>query len=232
MDATNTPPPSGAITPPLADPAPAVPPASPPAPAADTPAAPPSATRPDWLPGDLWDDAAGKPKVDLGDLAALKAQQAERAAQIPADPAGYKADLPEGVGFKVDANDPLLGEARAWAHKEGLTQAQFSGILTLRAKMAQAEAAAGQAAIQAEIGKLGDKAAARIDTVTGFLKGRLPAGQFDAIRAATTTAAGVEALESLMALVSGPKLPGSLGGAPPSDAVSEVDYYKSLFSKP
>jgi hypothetical protein len=225
MDANNTPPPSGANTPPLADPAPA----GSPTPAA--PVAPVASARPEWLPGDLWDDAAGKPKVDLGELTALKAQQAERAAQIPTDAAGYKVDLPEGAGFTVDATDPLLSEAQAWAHKEGLTQAQFTGMLALRAKMAQAEAAsraaadaAEQAAIQAEVAKLGDKAPARIDTVTGFLKGKLPAAQFEAIRAATQSAAGVEALENLMALVSGPKLPGAIAPSHATKDAAEILY--------
>ncbi|MCG5241392.1 hypothetical protein ACIU1J_27630 [Azospirillum doebereinerae] len=210
MAEINTPPPSDASIPPSAEPSAVSPPVTPnPAPA--PPAAAPA--RPDWLPEDQWDAAAGKPKFDVADLVKAKTTLDERAGQVPADAAGYKVELPEGVSYKVNEADPLLGEFRAWAHKEGLTQAQFTGVLGLRAKMEADMVEAGKEAAKAELGKLGDKAPVRIDTVTQFLSAKLPAAQFEAIRGAVQTAAGVEAIETIMQMVGGPQLPGT---APPA----------------
>lgn len=187
----------------------------------------PAPIRPDWLPEDQWDATSGKPKVDVAE--ALKAHQtaAERAGQVPAEASGYKVVLPEGSALKIDEADPLLAATREWAKAEGLTQKQFEGLLGLRAKMDADFTAAVQAAAQAEVKKLGDKAPERISTVTQFLSSKLPAAQFEAIKGAVQTAAGVEAVETLMTLASGQKLPG--GSQPASEAVSEVDYFKSLF---
>lgn len=187
-----------------------------------------ASTRPDWMPEDQWDATTGKPKVDVAELVKMKAAQDERAGQVPADAAGYKVELPEGSTYQVKEGDPLLGAFREFAHKEGLTQAQFSGVLALRAKMDADALAAGEAAATAELGKLGDKAPERISTVTQFLSSKLPAAQFEAIKGAVGTAAGVEAVETLMTLAGGQKLPGS--GSAASEAVSEEAYFKTLFN--
>ncbi|CAO3426686.1 capsid assembly protein [Azospirillum argentinense] len=194
-----------------------------------------ASVRPDWLPEDQWDATSGKPKADIA--AALKSHQqaAERAGQVPADAAAYKVELPadltlpEGVKFEVAENDPLLSAARTWAHQAGLTQDQFSGLMGLRAQMDAAAQEAAATAMQAEVQALGDKAAGRIDGATTFLRSKLPADQFDALKGAITTAKGVEAVETLMKLASGPQLPGS-GGGPASESVSTEDYYKNLFN--
>lgn len=183
--------------------------------------------RPDWLPEDQWDATTGKPKLDIA--AAIKAKTAldERAGQVPADAAGYKIELPEGSTYQVDEADPLLAAAREWAAKEGLTQGQFNGVLALRARMEADANAAWEVAAAAELGKLGDNGPARIDTVTQFLSAKLPKAQFEAVHGVIQSAAGVEAIETIMTLAGGPHLPGGAGGG--SDAVSELDYFKNLF---
>lgn len=223
MAESNIPPPSDAITPPSAEPPAVSPPITPP----PDPASPPAsaaATRPDWLPEDQWDATAGKPKFDVADLVKAKATLDERAGQVPTDAAGYKVEMPDGSAYKVDEADPLLAEARAWAHKEGLTQAQFNGVLGLRAKMEADALAAGEAAAKAELGKLGDKAPERITTVTQFLETKLPKSQFDAIRSAVQTAAGVEAIETIMQLAGGPKLPGPNAAPGKAKDAAEILY--------
>lgn len=191
--------------------------------------------RPDWLPEEQWDATAGKPKFDVAAAVQAHQQATERAGQIPADAAAYKVELPadlklpEGMKFEVAEGDPLLSAARTWAHQAGLTQAQFSGLMGLRAQMDAAAQEAAAAAMQAEVQALGDKATDRIDGATTFLRSKLPADQFDALKGAITSAKGVEAVETLMKLASGPQLPGS-GGGPASEAVSTEDYYKNLFN--
>ena len=216
-------------------------PAPTPAPNADpapapTPTPAPAPARPDWLPEDQWDATAGKPKFDVAAAVQAHQQATERAGQVPADATAYKAELPadltlpEGLDFQVKEGDPLLTEFRTFAHANGLTQAQFSGILGLRARMDAMAHEAAAAAMQAEVQALGDKATDRIDGATTFLRSKLPADQFDALKGAITSAKGVEAVETLMKLASGPQLPGSGGGGPASEAVSTEDYYKKLFN--
>lgn len=190
------------------------------APAADAGAVAASATqaaappRPDWLPEDQWDATAGKPKFDVSAVLQSHQQAAERAAQVPADPSAYKAELPadlklpEGVKFEPAADDPLLIEARTWAKENGLSQAQFSQLLGLWAKMEVAAHEAATNAAKAEKAALGAKADERIGTVTTFLK-TLPADQFEALKGVVTSAKAVEAIENLMTRVSGQVLPGS-----------------------
>lgn len=153
MDDISTSPPSGATIPPSA-PTPPIPPA---ADAPSSPTAPPS--RPDWLPEGLWDATAGKPSADLSDLAQRVADADARTAALPKDAAGYQPALPDGFqapeGWSVAAADPALADARAFAHKAGLTQAQFSGVLALKATLDARAAQAQEAALQAEVGKLG-----------------------------------------------------------------------------
>src|SRR5882672_7210747 len=54
-----------------------------------------------------------------------------RQATLPASPEAYEAKLPEnfempaGVEFKPDPSDPLLADARRFAHAKGMSQADF-----------------------------------------------------------------------------------------------------------
>ena len=213
---------------PSPEPAPTPAPAPEPTPTPTPEPTPPPAApvRPDWLPETAWDATAGKPTVDVAELLTLKQQHDERAGQVPKDAAEYQVTLPEGftlpdgVKFEVAADDPLLAEARAVAHEMGLTQAQFSKIMGLRAKMDVMAHETWNATLTAEKAKLGEKAVERIDTATAFLQAKLPAAQFAALKGAVTTADGVAAVETLMTLVGGPKLPtnGDPSAGKPSDA--------------
>lgn len=184
--------------------------------------------RPDFVPENLWDAAAGKPTVDLADLATLKTQHDERAAQVPTDAAGYKVELPEGAKITIAEDDPLLADARAFAKEAGFTQAQFAGMLALRVKMEAAAEAAGEAQAKAEFAALGSKAQDRITGAATFLKAALPADQFEALKGVVTSAKAVEAVETLMSKITGPVIPGS-GAHGGAEAMSEIDYFKTMF---
>ncbi len=229
MAETNTPPSSDANIPPAVDPGAVPPPPAPapsPAPTPDpaptpAPAPAPVATRPDYIPEAQWDAETGKPKVDIAALL-------QRAGEVPAEAAGYVVDLPADSPVKIDPADPLLAAARDVAKEHGFTQAQFAAMVGLRVKMEAGAIEASNAAAQAELGKLGDKAPERISTVTQFLEAKLPKAQFDAIRGAVTSAAGVEAVESLMQLAGGTKLPSQPAGSTNSAADTLAAMYPSM----
>jgi hypothetical protein len=201
-------------------------PQSTPAPAAGAEGAAPStdalpvtqAARPDFIPEKFWDAEKGAPKVNWQALEAREAAEAERAALIPETPDGYQPVLPEGfalpdgVELMIDVNDPAFKAAQAFAKERGLTQPEFSTLLTLEAQRVTAEKARLGSAIEAEKAKLGEQRGARIKAVDDFLLGRLPEKQAKALQNLMVTAEAVEAFETLMGAVKSDGVGGFGGG--------------------
>lgn len=211
----------------------AVVPASPPAAAA-------AAERPAWAPETAWDQSAGRLDMEklgehVGALSSFKAEQEAKFASRPETADAYKLELPpdwkapDGVEFRLNESDPLLARARTLAHAAGMSQDEFSALVGEYAADQVKAYEAQAAAFSAEMQKLGEKAQARIDGAAQFLKSKLSAAQFEAIQGAVQTAAGVEAVEALMKIASGPSLP--TDGAPPrSQAVTEIEYFTEMFA--
>lgn len=183
-------------------------PASAPAPAAAEPAAAP--VRPEGLPDDLWEDGKG---VKVGDLwSKARDTEAERDAlkaavgEKPADANGYDFALPDDFkapeGFKVelDPKDPSLVAAREAAFAAGMTAPAWKAALGV---FANQQVAAQRAAVEtyvAEKTKLGDNAGARMTAVEQWLGANLPTDEAQALARMTSTAAGVKAVERIMAM--------------------------------
>jgi len=94
---------------------------------------------------------------------------------IPADPKDYKPELPEsfeapeGFEFEIADDDPLLIEARELAKEAGLTQAEFSKLVSLRARIELQQDEMIAKGVEEEKKKLGSNAQARIDQVYKFM---------------------------------------------------------------
>lgn len=185
---------------------------APAAPASDTPAPAAPAARPDWAPDKFWDSAKNELRVQ--DLAtsyrdlegklrtrnddvrkAIETEfHAERRRGLPEKPDGYKLDLPDGSRLKADEKDPFVSQVRAFAHEAGINQEGFTKLL--------ASHIAGMAAVipdsDAEMAKLGDKAADRVSAVDLWIKANVPAKHHAAYEEFAVTAAGVELLEHFM----------------------------------
>jgi hypothetical protein len=119
-------------------------------------------------------------ELDATDISRLMEQHATetlRKTQVPADPSKYDAKLPEtlklpeGVEFKIDVTDPALQDLRAWAHKRGLTQSEFSDVLGIYAAREARQHSMIQAAARAQVELMGVNGAQRIDAVSTFLRG-------------------------------------------------------------
>lgn len=149
--------------------------------------APAAAARPEGVPDSYWDTTANALKVDptvlardlkeRDDLKAFKATEDSRRLTLPQNADGYKIELPadfkppEGVTFQFKADDPLLVQAKALAHQSGMSQDNFSKMLSVYAAAQVQDQATISAAKQAEITKLGVNGPARVDAVTAWLKG-------------------------------------------------------------
>jgi hypothetical protein len=114
---------------------------------------------------------------------AHKAETDLRKAQVPATPGEYKLDLPkdlklpEGASFQIASpNDPVRGPAiqaaQDWAHKNSLSQGQFSELLGLYAASQSREQTMISNAARAEREKLGVTGTTRVDAISMFLRGR------------------------------------------------------------
>mgnify|MGYP003651914939 CR=1 FL=1 len=203
--------------------------------AAPAPVVTADVARPETLPENYWDAEAKAPKYDalVGDLSAaqIKAQQYdERMATVPAAAADYKLVLPEGfqspkeVGeFVIPEGSTLARLAPEIAHKHGLPQAAISDLLGALAQDQIDAHAAEQAAIAEDLKALGERGPARIAAATAFMKSKLSPEEFAGLASAVTSAAGLMALEKIIASTGGlAAVPG--GGAATGGAVDTTGW--------
>ena len=141
------------------------------------------ASRPEWLPENLWDVEKAAPKLDIAARLkeadelkaatdAAKAVDETRHAGLPKSADEYKPALPKGLpeDIKIDVNDPRFKAAQKFAHEAGMSQDQFSALLGIEAQRALAADKMIKQAIAERDAALGPNAAARIDAITAFQK--------------------------------------------------------------
>lgn len=195
-----------------------------------------------FIPSDYHTD--GKPDVGkftahYQDLVARDAQAAERMGQVPeaydfAIPEGLTfegLDLPEGFKVELAKDDPALSplyeELGGILKEVGAPAGSASKFASLIARYEAIKASQSYAAGKAEMQALGTPAQqeARLGAVQRVLETRLPADQAKAIMAATMTAAGVKALESLLR-PAGHAAPPSAPARPDMEAMTPLERLK------
>lgn len=179
----------------------------------DAPAAPDLS----WLPeGFRGED--GAPKLDdfrahYEDIVSRDAQRQEALADVPEGPDGYEfalgevdyGDLELPEDFKVDlaaddpAFQPMFQELGGILHKYQLPKGAASELTGLLAKYEATRFSQGLEAARQEAEALGANAEVRVSAVKRSLEAQLPGDLAKGLMAATTTAAGVKALEKLLA---------------------------------
>lgn len=176
--------------------------------AAPTAAASSAPQRPAFVPEAHWDPTAGKIKDEaalaehINKLIASDAAETSRKLSLP-KPEDYKAELPanfqkpDGIDFTIKADDPLLAQARTWAHQRGLNQEAFSELLGMHAAAQINQEQVIKSAREAEIQKLGAAAPARVDAVSAFLKATI-GDQAKPLLDSIWTADAVKSWETLM----------------------------------
>lgn len=178
--------------------------------------------RPDWVPEAHWDadgkaiklDTFGQHYTEVANF--HKTETEKRAALAARKPEDIKFEVklpdtvkvPEGMSVKIDEKDPRIPIIRDMAIKRGWDQETVNELVALDAQMKIEGHAAEAARVTAEKAKLGEKATDRINAVTNWAKGlrdkaELTADEFEEIRMTATNAAGVSALEKLIAKSNG-----------------------------
>lgn len=169
------------------------------------------AVRPEGLDDKFWDDASG---LKVGDLVShlrdLETKAAERTANVPGEGEAYDLALPdgfekpEGIEIEFKTDDPLWTDFQDIARAEGVSKDAFGKFVGAFAKYQIAAQQADIDAYVAEKTALGANADARIKAAETYLKANLPTAQAEALGGALISKAGVEALETLIKLKSGP----------------------------
>jgi len=167
------------------------------------------AERPSDLPESLW--LADKRTIDYGKLNEIVTRDAAdqvRRNSLPGKaedltytlPKDFKA--PEGVEFKFNEQDQNLQGARALMHDiihgKVTGQEAFSKMLGLYAGVRVNETQAIKTARDAELGKLGPTATARMSAINTFLEGTLGAADAKPLQDAIWTAAAAQSWEKLI----------------------------------
>jgi len=169
--------------------------------------------RPAWVPESAWDAKTGVNLEAFGkhyrESIVPKLQEAAaehaRRASLPQKADDYKVVTtetfrpPEGVDFKLDEADPLWPQAREWAHKHGLNQAAFAEAVDLVAARSTRDAHIFVAARNAEVGKLGANANARIDAAASWWEASTGDAVFGAIIRRAPVANIIAGLEKVIA---------------------------------
>ncbi|MFV1593281.1 hypothetical protein VWZ88_12535 [Phaeobacter sp. JH20_36] len=187
-------------------------------PAGDPPAGAPSSAQPDFsfIPEQFRGD--GGPDFEgfgahYEEMASAQAIHQEALADVPEDATGYEfavpdeidfgeLELPDDFKFELKTDDPDLApvfeELGGMMHKHNLPKSAAGDLLSVLAKYQATEFSKIYSASISEHKSLGPSADARISNISRAIDSKLPADQASALKAATTTAAGVKALETLL----------------------------------
>lgn len=158
-------------------------------------------------------------------------------ARVPEDASGYELkfpddfEAPDGVEeFTIDPDDPVLADTRAFAKEIGLTQGQFSKMLTFEARRLAAEGQMIADRVAEEAKKLGEGGRERVDNVQAWLKARLGDDLAEALGNQMYLAKQIQAFEKLMSLFRTGGVPGDTGVGR-DNGPDEVDYSKMSFEE-
>lgn len=189
--------------------------------------APPAASvavRPDGLDDKFWDDASG---LKVGDLVShlrdLETKAAERTAGVPGEGEAYDLSLPDGFekpdGIEIEfkADDPLWAKFQEIGKSGGVDKTTFGQFVGAFAEYQIAQHQADIDTFVAEKTALGANADTRIKAAETYLKANLTTKQAEALGGALISKDGVEALEALIRLKSGPRAVENAGATSASE---------------
>jgi hypothetical protein len=118
-------------------------------------------------------------EAELSEFLTNKAARESGKLQAPADPSGYKLELPkdfkppQGVEVAFNEADPALAQLRGWAHAHQIPQSAFSDLLGIYGGKVAGELALGKMAHDAEVAKLGAAGPGRVDALATWFRGQL-----------------------------------------------------------
>ncbi len=152
---------------------------------------------PEWFKGDKFKSVAAQAE-------AYKGLESKLGGFTGAPEDGYELSFPEGVEGEWIEGDPLMEGFQTWAKDNNLSQDKFTDLLHLYVGNESQVAGTDR---ESELAAIGDNAQARLQNISDYAKANLSEEDYQGILAATTTAAGVKAIEALIAKTRGVGIP-------------------------
>lgn len=122
-------------------------------------------------------------------------------------PEEYEVSMPEGIEGEFVEGDPLMAEFQEWAKDNQVNQKAFTDLVHMFVRNEQGAYQKEQQDIEAELSALGDNAKQRIQNMNDFAKANLSEEHYQGLLQATTSASAVEAVEALIEMTRGYKIP-------------------------
>lgn len=102
---------------------------------------------------------------------------------------------PEGVEFTLNQSDPQVANLKAWALKNGVPQAELSGLVDIYGGLVASQQQTYKAAKDAEIAKLGTAGPSVVDSISTWLDAK----GYGAFKPMMVTADIIRGFQKLMA---------------------------------
>lgn len=116
----------------------------------------------------------------------------------------YELSFPEGIEGEWIEGDPLMDGFQTWARDNDLSQDKFTDLLHLYVNNESQMMGSDR---ETELAAIGENAESRLQNISDYARANLSEEEYQGILAATTTAAGVKAVEALIAQTRGLKVP-------------------------
>lgn len=196
------------------------------------------AVRPEQLPDEFWDDAAGAVKVSdlLKAHLDLKAEVDAARTDVPESADGYElavseaVKLPEGYKIDIEKDSPFARQVLAAAHKHKLPRAAVQDLVDAEARRQIAEQEVSVADFVEGKKSLGENADARIQAAMNWVSANLSSKSAQVLMANVGPAA-VPALEEIIAMRSGPSVPGGLSTPAKADRKFGDGWFSNMPAK-
>ena len=140
----------------------------------------------------------------VADQAAAYPELASKFGGFTGAPDDYELSMPDGIEGEWAENDPMMGNFREWAKDNNLNQEGFTKLLHMYVQNDFENQSQDRGS---ELTVLGDNAKARLQNIDDYARANLSEDDYQGILQATTTAAGVKAVEALIAKTRGFKIP-------------------------
>jgi len=150
-------------------------------------------------------------------------------------PEAYEWSLSEQLtekGIKLDGENPLITSFTEMAKESNMSQDMANKLVNMFVESQHADSLGAEEAETArmteQMGLLGGNAQQRVDNITNWAKANLTPEQVEGLEDATTTAAGVQAIEALIA--KSRNAPMQMGDINPASAVDMAEIQKLQFA--
>jgi len=151
--------------------------------------------------------------------------------EVPeADVFAKDIDLPEGVDFNLDKDDPLLKNFSEKAKEMGINQEGFNALVGLYIQQQAADYAATMTNVADQKAQLGENADERLSNINRWARANMDDEMYGRLSESLTTAAAVEAVEFLIGKARNSSLPNP-ADVTPRPATTKADYDEAMAKK-